>query len=304
MADLQIKELLEEVVPKKEKEPERKPIPAPPPAQNKPSPAQTKLEQIPDRSSEDLEAANILSAEKPPTPKKPEPKPTGDSAVLKTRKDLIDQIKKVAGSRGEDVKKLNLGRRRKNSLQGILKEQLQEAVRSEMEPDIAPEVAQLGLDNNQEFVVNMCFRFDLTMCKLLERGIDGTSGWHGLTCDGFSESIEENECLSSEIRSCWAEIISEPENAWIVESCSASMRLFLAHCYPLCGTLRAKKARTLERKPFRAHHTNVQKTNPIVVPRADPERFRNSALCRAAKRKVNPHSQPANPRARIVVKSV
>ena len=220
MSDSQIQELLAEA--NVDSAPEQPDPPAPPidpPKQKVDLPNQENPKADPvsplARSPEDVQAAEILSA--PPSVPSPT-KPTGVSPVLKTRADLIAQIKRVAESRGEDVKPLNLGRRRKKSLQGILQDQLREAVRQEMEPEIHPDLKGKleGVDRSTEFVVNMCYRFDLTVCKLLEVGVDASSGWHGLTASGFAENIENNNKLTSEIKACWEEIINEPDNQWIV----------------------------------------------------------------------------------------
>ena len=69
-------------------------------------------------------AAQILS--EPPPPENQDV-PTGTSQVLKTRKQLISKIREVCEHRGIDCKDMNLARRRKNSLKGILQQQFCEA---------------------------------------------------------------------------------------------------------------------------------------------------------------------------------
>ena len=58
---------------------------------------------------DDRVAADILSAPEPAV-----------SPTLKTRKQLIAKIREVCAHRGIDPKPMNLGRRRKNSLQDII----------------------------------------------------------------------------------------------------------------------------------------------------------------------------------------
>ena len=84
------------------------------------------------------DASAILSAPKPLSPKKLPPV----TKALKTRADLIQQIERVCAERGMSAKPLNLKRRRKASLQGILQEQLAEAVRKEAEPEVHEQVRE------------------------------------------------------------------------------------------------------------------------------------------------------------------
>jgi biotin synthase-related radical SAM superfamily protein len=72
--------------------------------------------------NDDRVAASILSA-----PPEENDLPVGTINVLKTRKQLITKIQEVCAHRGTDAKALNLARRRKNSLQEILKDQFAEA---------------------------------------------------------------------------------------------------------------------------------------------------------------------------------
>ena len=68
---------------------------------------------------DDRAAADILSA--PPTIVPPLPE--GTTGALKTRAQLISKIKEVCQVRGVDAKQYNLHRRRKNSLQEIVRTQ-------------------------------------------------------------------------------------------------------------------------------------------------------------------------------------
>ena len=73
----------------------------------------------------------------PSNPPKQEEISSCTSKVLKTRKGLIQQIRTVCQERGVDPKPMNLARRRKNSLKGILQDQLREAIQRN-EPDCPP----------------------------------------------------------------------------------------------------------------------------------------------------------------------
>ena len=262
--------------------------------------------------STDREASKILSAPEPPPEIEQKSQPNGISPVLKTRKDLIAQIQKVCQERGTDVKKYNLKRRRKNSLQGILQEQFAEAVRAEMEPQVHPALKKAlpdGMGASQQFAVDMAFRLDMTLCKVLEKGIEFTGGYHGLTATGYAAGIQQNETLCSEIRSAWLEILSEEENAWILESCTASMRLMLAHVYGLLNVLRPKaKHDDASFGPPAAIPQNmpqgIPKTVPPMAPRRTPSEFRHSALFSAARRKKHATEKPVPERAGLLVKPI
>ena len=235
----------------------------------------------------DVQASEILSA--PPAPVSQEP--SGVSNVLKTRKQLISKIQQVCDSRGIAHKPLNLKRRRKNSLQGILQEQFAEAVRRETEPQVHEDLKPLlpeGMEARTKFAVDMAFRLDLTLCKVLEKGIEATDGYHGLTADGFATGIEQNETLSGEIRDAWLEILQEPENEWIMDSCTAVMRLTLAHVYGLLNVVRGKRKRPSFHVAPRPITPEVQslpkKTVPPVAARASSGKLRDLAMQRKTSR--------------------
>ena len=268
---------------------------APPPNENQ---EETKPPEIPELPSE------ILSAPKPPEPAQNQ-KESSLSPVLKTRRDMIKQIERVAEARGQSVKHHNLKRRRKNSLKQILQEQLREAVQAERDgiEEIHPEVQEKVPEGAPalRYACDMALRLDLTLCRVFEHCTDATSKWHGLTCVGFADSIEKNETLCTEIRGAWLEILQEEENQWVLEYCGAGMRLFLAHVYGLSSVLRAKKQ--IATVPYAPPKIKRQSRPPMET-RAAPPEFRDTALFRAAKRKKHAAQEPMPPRARELVKSV
>jgi len=242
-----------------------------------------------EQPSLDDQASKILSAPQAP----PSEEPSGVSNVLKTRKQLISKIQKVCDSRGIDHKPLNLKRRRKNSLQGILQEQFAEAVRRETQPDIHEDLKPLlpeGMEARTKFAVDMAFRLDLTICKVLEKGIEATDGYHGLTASGFATGIENNATLTDEIKSAWLEILQEPENEWIMDSCTAVMRLTLAHVYGLLNVVKTKRKRSTFHVQPRPPPTipKVQsvpkETVPYVATRKPTGKLRNLAVQRKTSR--------------------
>ena len=247
----------------------------------------------PAQASEQADPSLILSQ-----PKKEEAI-TATSKVLKTRKGLIQQIRTVCRERGIDSKPMNLHRRRKNSLQNILKEQFAEAVQSEMEPQLHPDLQKMGipedLNSREKFAVDMAFRLDMTLVMMFERGVSATDKWHGMTCDGFSESLQANEGVVSEIRAAWLEILQEEDNQWILEYVTAPMRLFLAHAYGLMAVLRPKQPKKRDAP---------EKTMPDVVPRRPTGKLRDFVVRRKESRKEHAAKEPMHKGAKLVVKQV
>lgn len=222
------------------------------------------------------------------------------SKVLKTRKGLIQQIRTVCRERNIDPKPLNLARRRKNSLQGIIQNQLREAIQKEMEPEVPTdhqEAMGVGpppedLNSKERFACDMAMRLDFTLCMVFERVVGATGKYHGMTCDGFSKSLQESEGIQSEIRSAWLEIIQEEDNQWILEYVSAPMRLFLAHAYGLAAVLRAKEPKE--------HVKQAKKSVPVMEPKRSTGKLRDIVMQRKASRKVNIAQKPLHPRTGIL----
>ena len=297
MAAEQIKELIEE-----SKKPAASQIPE-------------EIARVPDICVESPEIANLVEPTKPTdqaasailsAPPDIEPIPAGTSHVLKTRKQLISKIKEVCESRGTDHKPMNLARRRKNSLKGILQEQFAEAAQKQVDPEheiheglegILPE----GMEARTKFAVDMAFRLDLTLCKVLEKGISWSDSWHGLSADGFAESIEENQTLSTEIKNCWLEIIMEPDNEWVLECVSATNRLLLCHGYGLLGILKSKDINKNGVK--RTHQPRRPKEEAMrdVGPELSTGKLRNLARLKQTRRQDDVTAVPVPPRAGSVV---
>ena len=259
-------------------------------------------------AADDKTASEILSAP-PPDPAVPEP--IGGTAVLKTRKDLIQKISEICERRGEDPKPLNLKRRRKKSLEGILAQKFAEAAEAEQRHEVHPELENVlpeGMQARTQFAVDMAFRLDLTLCSLLEKGVSATDGWHGLSADGYARSIETNDTLTSEIKQCWLEIINEPENEWILDACTSGTRLFLCHFYGLMNVLHKKKQHV--------SYENIQKVTappgprfqadamPNVAPRGPSGKLRRIARERAARRENDIAQGAVYSGARSVAKEV
>ena len=93
--------------------------------------------------------------------------------TLKTRSDLIRKIKESSEVLGnqDEIKKMCIHRRRKNSLAEILKEQIGRCVQKSAEKQMGiPE----GEDKRLDYAVNCLYKFDLCVMTLVEKVVD----WH------------------------------------------------------------------------------------------------------------------------------
>ena len=162
--------------------------------------------------------------------------------AVKTRANLIKKIQEMSEITGNqaEVKSMRLHRRRRNSLDLILKEQFAKAVTNEAEKrlGIPPEDDK---DGRLNYAVNALYRFDLCCCKMVEKAIDYLDC--GATCEGLSETIDGDPRIRSEIKSSFREWLIENNNIeWIQTAASPSTRIILCHLYPLVSVLRAKSA--------------------------------------------------------------
>ena len=185
-----------------------------------------------------------------------------ESKHLKTRKDLIFSIKEVCrrtGKSPEFVKKMKLERMRKKSLQNCLGELVNTAVENEIHKEIGIP-SKDDVKGRRLFATDMLFKMDKTLCVLAEKFVDSTSeNWHGMSITGYAEAISENE---KEIKDCFLEFVSQPENSFILEYTSAGTRLFMYHMFPLAQTLRRKQK-------DQASKFSPKKPERIPVPRPE-----------------------------------
>ena len=75
-----------------------------------------------------------------------------------------------------------------------MQEQFREAVEKETLPDIHPDLEPLlpeGMEARTKFALDMAFRLDMTLSMLVERGIEASDGYHGLTAKGFVSGMEQ-----------------------------------------------------------------------------------------------------------------
>jgi hypothetical protein len=260
----------------------------------------------------DLEASEILAnvdqaVPAPAQPSAPSPPPT-ISVSLKTRADLINEIKRQSAKSGDDVTTLNLGRRRKNSLKRILGERCAAFAEKQSRPQLPPQLENImpeDLDEREKFCISMLYRFDLTCCALLERGVEASEQYHGLTANGFAKSIDDNETLQHEIKSAWSDILANEENRWVLDYCGPGSRLAMCHLYSLANCVRPAPRKTQQYVKQPPQDDFYRKKIPSA-PRGLGTKHNGGRLVDACRRqqegrKVSPHSFPApEPRQRLV----
>ena len=262
----------------------------------------------------DFDASKILandSQEESSPQKTTENVPETISRSLKTRQDLINEIRRQASIDGSDVSKLNLNRRRKNSLKRILGERCAQFAERQSRPQMDAHMESMmpeDLDEREKFCVSLLYRFDLTCCKLLEHGVDYTRDYHGMTVEGFANSIDENEVLQEEIKSAWSDILANEENRWVLEYCGPGSRLAMCHLYSLANC--ARMAPTKKQKHMRyVQNENAQREKIQVAPRGmgpQPSRGKlfNAVRRQQASRKIGVHPLDAHQQGVGLVKQI
>jgi len=161
-------------------------------------------------------------------------------AILKTRAGLIKKIKEVSikNNCGAEVKKMRLHRRRRASLDNILREQVDKMVTDHAEK-------QLGIpptdqpDKRLDYAVDMCYKMDLCVMQLTEKIVNYLNV--GVTLDGLTKTIDSSPEIKNEVKSCIKEFIVDNDFDWIKEYSSPGTRLLLAHLYPIMACLREKE---------------------------------------------------------------
>ena len=171
---------------------------------------------------------------------KPQKQPKFVPGGVKTRADLIRKIQEMSEISGNqtEVKAMRLHRRRRNSLDLILREQFAKAVTNEAEKRMGIPPAE-DTEGRLSYAVDALYRFDLCCCKLVEKAVDYMDV--GATCEGLSEQIDRDPRIRSEIKKSFRDWLIENDNMEFLEQCaSPTTRLLLCHLYPLVSCLRAK----------------------------------------------------------------
>ena len=168
---------------------------------------------------------------------------------IKTRADLIIKIQESANVVGNhsEVKSLQLHRRRKNSLESILREQVARAVEAQSEKDLGiPEDTEGRLN----YAIDMLYSFDLCLCKALEKACEFVQA-SPVEITGFAKTIDSDPRIKHEIKQSFKDWISESEGmrGWVESCASPSTRLLLCHLYPLMAVARKKGQKLQEDLP-------------------------------------------------------
>jgi len=180
--------------------------------------------------------ANVLAvSEDPisplPSPKKQRYQPKG----TKTRKDLIAKIRELLlmnGHSEEEVRSMNLCRKRKNSLGQLLGEQLRIRMDKHVNEKLGIPEDKVGRD---KYCVDMLVRFDITLCKALEKGLGFLD--FGYSLDGFANQFEKSPGLQAEMRGCFEEWLQDESNTWVKDFAGPGTRLAMIHFYSMLNTV-------------------------------------------------------------------
>ena len=154
---------------------------------------------------------------------------------LKTRADLIRKIKQSAEVLGNDaeVKSMRLHRRRRNSLDGILREQVARVVQTEAEKNLGIPQEE---DKRREYAIQCLYKFDICAMKIVEKVVEYCN--MGVTVDGLAQTIDTDSCMKEELKSALGDFIDEGDYDWIKTAASPTTRILLVHLYPLMSCLR------------------------------------------------------------------
>ena len=167
---------------------------------------------------------------------------------IKTRADLIRKIQEscnVVGNHAE-VKSMQLHRRRKGSLECILREQVAKAVETTAERDLG---IPADKDGRLEYAIDMLYNFDICVCKALEKALEFVE-MSPVEITGFAECVDNDPRIQKEIKQSFRDWIEESEGmqSWVEQCASPSTRLLLCHLYPLMHCARRKGKKTITRE--------------------------------------------------------
>jgi hypothetical protein len=157
--------------------------------------------------------------------------------ILKTRKQLILRIKQTCEHLKipeEDVRKMRLHRKRKNSLERILKEKIGLLVTTQAEKQAG--IPQ-GKPERIEFCVRILYKFDLSCMLIVEKAVSWLNT--GYEMKDLARTIDSDPDCRQELQSALRDFISESEYCDVIqEYASPGVRILLAHMYPLVNCLK------------------------------------------------------------------
>ena len=172
---------------------------------------------------------------------------------IKTRADLIAKIQESAEflKNEPEIKQLRLHRRRRNSLEKILRSQVDRAVLAQAEREIGiPEEHEARVS----YAVDMLYNFDLMICKAIEKGCELVN-IIPIEVKNLSETIDNDPRIKGEIKKGFSDWIKESPGmqGWVDQMASPSTRILLCHLYPLMHCLKLK-----ERKKTKELSSNIK----------------------------------------------
>jgi hypothetical protein len=162
------------------------------------------------------------------------------------------------GKAPEEIRAMNLARRRKNSITNMIGEE----VRKRLETDIQQ---KMGIPDSEEgkkiYAVDLLVRCDLTLSHTVEKTLDYFDT--GFTMGGFTEELQ-NPNVQREMRGCFEEFVNDPENFEMVQAyCGPWTRLAMLHFYGAMKAIRKVDPKEKSELPKHFPKRNIPPAIPI-----------------------------------------
>ena len=123
----------------------------------------------------------------------------------------LQELYTIGGKTADEIRAMNLHRRRKASIELMLRTEIEHHMNKEVEKKTG--IPLTGTDEQKcEFATELLFRFDMTCCRLLERGVEFLP--FDVSLDGFAQTFDDSPQLQAEVKGCFREWIHDPENQW------------------------------------------------------------------------------------------
>jgi hypothetical protein len=162
------------------------------------------------------------------------------------------------GKAPEEIRALNLGRRRKNSITNMIGEEVKKRLESEIQQKMGIPDSEEG---KKEYAVDLLVRCDLTLSHTVEKTLDYFNT--GFTMSGFTEELQ-NPNVQREMRSCFSEFVNDPENFEMVQAyCGPWTRLAMLHFYGAMKAVRKVNANEKKQLPKHFPKRNIPPAIPI-----------------------------------------
>jgi hypothetical protein len=169
--------------------------------------------------------------------------------IARTRKNMIGKLQElyqIAGKTEVEIRAMNLHRRRKASIQQLLATELEACMNKELEEKTGIPISG-SAEQKKEWAVDLLYRFDVTACKLLEKGCEFLPV--PVSIDGFANTFTESPQLESEVKSCFREWIEQDDAEWLRELSTPGTRLLMCHFYALASCLKRRPDKNVKDFP-------------------------------------------------------